>query len=76
MGKTYIFEQMARAGLTAANCTVAVWEGFVATMSNIASFKRWLSKNAAISYVRCIQHLTSMPLSVRLVLASSSASKM
>jgi microsomal dipeptidase-like Zn-dependent dipeptidase len=31
-----VFEDMQRGGLTAANCTCAVWEGFRATVENIA----------------------------------------
>jgi membrane dipeptidase len=34
-----VFEDMRRGGLTAANCTCAVWEGFQATMDNIADWK-------------------------------------
>ena len=36
-----IFRDMRRGGLSAANCTVSIWEGFQATMNNIACFKRW-----------------------------------
>ncbi len=36
-----VFENMVRGGLTAANCTCAVWEGFSETMANIARWKRW-----------------------------------
>lgn len=36
-----VFEDMRRGGLTAANCTCCVWEGFQATMDNIAAWKRW-----------------------------------
>lgn len=35
-----IFEEMAAGGLAGANCTCAVWEGFEATMGNIAQWKR------------------------------------
>ena len=34
-----VFEDMRRGGLTAANCTCSVWEGFQATMTNIATWK-------------------------------------
>ncbi len=34
-----VFEDMRRGGLTAANCTCSVWEGFEATMANIAAWK-------------------------------------
>ena len=30
-----LLEDMRRGGLTAANCTVSVWEGFQATVDNI-----------------------------------------
>ena len=40
-----VFEDMHHGGLTAANCTCAVWEGFTETMDNIASWKRWIIKN-------------------------------
>jgi membrane dipeptidase len=36
-----VFESMRAGGITAANCTVAVWEGFTDGMANMASFKRW-----------------------------------
>lgn len=35
-----VFEEMAAGGLAGANCTCAVWEGFEATMGNIARWKR------------------------------------
>lgn len=41
-----VFEDMRRGGLTAANCTCSVWEGFAATMRNIAEWKRMLRDNA------------------------------
>ena len=41
-----VFEAMRAGGLTAANCTVAVWEGFEPTMRHIASFGRWLDEHA------------------------------
>lgn len=41
-----VFEDMRRGGVTGANCTVSVWEGFQATMGNIANFKRWLRAHA------------------------------
>jgi membrane dipeptidase len=40
-----VFEDMAAGGLTAANCTCAVREGFVDTMANVAAWKRWLTEN-------------------------------
>jgi membrane dipeptidase len=36
-----VFEDMHRGGVTAANCTCVVWEGFRDTMANIAQWKRW-----------------------------------
>lgn len=36
-----VFEDMRRGGLTAANCTCCVWEGFEETMRNVAQWKRW-----------------------------------
>ena len=38
-----IFEDMARGGITAANCTCSVWHDFRATMANIAQWKNWFS---------------------------------
>jgi membrane dipeptidase len=36
-----VFEDMRRGGVTAANCTCSIWEGFRATMENIAAWQRW-----------------------------------
>ena len=36
-----VFESMHRGGLTAANCTCSVWEGFRPTMENIAAWQGW-----------------------------------
>jgi membrane dipeptidase len=41
-----VFEDMRRGGLTAANCTCCVWEGFQATMDNIGAWKRWFREHA------------------------------
>lgn len=41
-----VFEDMRRGGLSAANCTVSVWEGFQATVHNIAAMKRHIRDNA------------------------------
>ena len=41
-----VFEDMRKGGLTAANCTCSVWEGFEATMRNVADWKRLLRENA------------------------------
>ena len=43
-----IFEQMLRGGLTAANCTCSVWDGFNDTMANIARWKKDLADNSDI----------------------------
>ena len=40
-----VFEDMRHGGVTAANCTCSVWEGFQATMDNIASWKRHFRDN-------------------------------
>ena len=40
-----VFEDMHAAGITAANCTCCIWEGFEATMANVAAFKRWFREN-------------------------------
>jgi membrane dipeptidase len=36
-----VFQDMRRGGLTVANCTCCVWEGFEATMRNIAHWNAW-----------------------------------
>ena len=36
-----VFGDMRRGGLTAANCTCCVWEGFAETMANIARWNGW-----------------------------------
>lgn len=41
-----VFEAMVRGGLSAANCTCCVWEGFSATMENIAKWLRWFDEHA------------------------------
>jgi membrane dipeptidase len=41
-----VFEDMRRGGLTAANCTCCIWEGFRDTMSNVARWKRWFSEHS------------------------------
>ncbi|MBT0961899.1 dipeptidase [Denitromonas iodatirespirans] len=41
-----LFEDMRRGGLTAANCTVSVWEDFQATVDNIAMVNRLMTENA------------------------------
>lgn len=41
-----IFEDMRRGGLTAANCTCSIWEGFRATMNNVARWKGWFREHS------------------------------
>lgn len=36
-----IFRDMRRGGLTGANCTCCIWEGFTGTMRNIAQWNAW-----------------------------------
>jgi membrane dipeptidase len=40
-----VFADMRKGGLTAANCTCAVWEGFRGAMDNIARWQRWFGEN-------------------------------
>ena len=48
-----VFEDMRRGGLTAANCTVSVWDDFKATVHNIASMKAKIRENSdLLSLVR------------------------
>jgi membrane dipeptidase len=41
-----VFEDMRRGGLTAANCTCSIWEGFQGTMRNIAQWKAWFVEHS------------------------------
>ena len=41
-----VFADIHKGGLTAANCTCSIREGFVDTMRNIAQWKRWFADNA------------------------------
>lgn len=41
-----VFEDMRLGGLTTANCTCSVWEGFRGTMNNVAEWKRMFRENA------------------------------
>lgn len=41
-----LFEDMRKGGLTAANCTVSVWEGFQATVNNIVSSSKLIRDNS------------------------------
>ncbi len=40
-----IFQDMRRGGITAANCTCCIWEGFTGTMRNIMQWKQWFRDN-------------------------------
>jgi membrane dipeptidase len=40
-----VFADMRAAGLTATICTCSVWEGFRATMTNIAMFQHWFAEH-------------------------------
>ena len=53
-----IFEDMRRGGLTAANCTVSVWEGFHDTVANIADMKKLIRENnEMVSLVRSTEDI-------------------
>ena len=41
-----LFEDMRKGGLTAASCTVSVWEGFQATVNNIGDMNKLIDENA------------------------------
>lgn len=41
-----LFEDMHRGGLTAANCTVSVWEGFQETVKNIVEFNQFFQDSS------------------------------
>ena len=43
-----LFEEMRRGGLTAANCTCAVWEDFPAAMARLAQCKTFFAENSDI----------------------------
>jgi membrane dipeptidase len=43
-----VFEDMRRGGITAANCTVSVWEDFRGTVHNIAAMKALIRDNAEL----------------------------
>jgi membrane dipeptidase len=43
-----VFRAMHRGGLTAANCTCCVWEGFAETMTAVARWKRWFRERPDI----------------------------
>jgi membrane dipeptidase len=43
-----LFADMQTGGLSAANCTCCIWEGFEATMKNVADLRRLIEENADI----------------------------
>lgn len=43
-----IFQAMHQGGLTAANCTCCVWEGFAATMEAVSRWKEWFREYSDI----------------------------
>ncbi|MEO6984941.1 MAG: dipeptidase [Paralcaligenes sp.] len=54
-----VFEDMRRAGLSAANCTVSVWEGFQDTVNNIARMKVQIRDNSdLLTLVRTTHDIT------------------
>lgn len=53
-----LFEDMRRGGLSAANCTVSVWEGFADTVANIADMKKLIRDNSdLVTLVRTTQDI-------------------
>ncbi|MCP5157434.1 MAG: membrane dipeptidase [Ectothiorhodospiraceae bacterium] len=53
-----VFEHMHRGGLTAANCTCSVWEGFRPTMESIARWQGWMREHAdLIRPVHCVDDI-------------------
>ena len=40
-----VFRDMRKGGLTAANCTCCVWEGFAETMANVARWNGWFREH-------------------------------
>ncbi|MFP6561637.1 dipeptidase [Paraburkholderia sp. B3] len=43
-----VFEDMRKGGVTAANCTVSVWESFAKTVDNIATMKQMIRDNSEL----------------------------
>jgi membrane dipeptidase len=43
-----VFADMREGGLTAANCTCSIWEGFVETMRHMAQWKRWFADKSDV----------------------------
>lgn len=46
-----ILEDMRVGGLTAASCTVSVWEGFAGTVANIADMKKLVRENSELATI-------------------------
>ncbi|NQY64198.1 MAG: membrane dipeptidase [Alteromonadaceae bacterium] len=53
-----LFEDMRRGGLTAANCTVSVWEGFKATIDNIVEFNKFYQDNGDL--IMPVNHISDI----------------
>jgi len=43
-----VFRAMNQGGLTAANCTCSVWEGFTETMKAVAQWKKWFQEHSDV----------------------------
>jgi len=53
-----IFEAMRTAGITAANCTCSVWEGFQDTMKNVGRWKRMFREHSdIITQIRSVEDI-------------------
>ncbi len=53
-----VFEDMRRGGLSAANCTVSIWEGFQGTVDNIGDMKKMIRDNSdLLTLVRSTQDI-------------------
>jgi membrane dipeptidase len=53
-----IFEDMHRGGLTAANCTVSIWEDFVGTVDNLIEMKKLVADNRElVTLARSVQDI-------------------
>lgn len=53
-----IFEEMRKGGITVANCTCSVWEGFHDTMKAVANWKRLFNENRdIIMQVRSVEDI-------------------
>lgn len=55
-----VFHDLRKGGVSAANCTCSVWEGFQATMDNIAQWRRWFFEfSDLITPVRTVGDITA-----------------